>query len=546
MKIPLSLILMGMLLAATGPGNADTTTTVERWSVAEVSFASDRVYGNPLYDVAYFRVTFTSPTGRGKTVNGFWDGGADWNVRFQPGETGTWTWKSACSDKNNAGLHGQSGSFECIPNTSGLDIYRRGSIVHPVGAYHLTHADGTPFFFCADTAWNGALRSTVEEWETYLANRTEIGFNTIQFVTTQWRGGDADIARETAFEGSGRITLNPAFFQRLDTKVDRINAHGLVAAPVVLWALQTGTGRELSPGYHLPLDEAVKLAKYIVARYGAHHVIWFIGGDGRFVDEYEQRWKEIGRRVFSDGFHQGLVTLHPQGRSWIGTAYRDERWLDIVGYQSSHSTAKRTVEFITQGPPANEWAALPPRPIINLEPIYENILADGTTRDVRNACWWSVLVSPTAGISYGANGIWPWLRTGEKILNHRDAPHTKPWHESIHFPGGRQTGYIRAFMELFEWWTLRPAQDLLRTQPGSGDYRAFIAVSQSGDRSTIVVYSPKPGEIELYNPDGYEYVAQWFDPAEGTYAPGRIDTENGIIRVTHAADTDMVLLLKHK
>ena len=37
---------------------------------------------------------------------------------------------------------------------------------------------------------------------------------------------------------------------------------------------------------------------------------------------------------------------------------------------------------------------------------------------MRNASYWSILATPTAGITYGANGIWPWLREGEEILNH--------------------------------------------------------------------------------------------------------------------------------
>ena len=116
----------------------------------------------------------------------------------------------------------------------------------------------------------------------------------------------------------------------MDGKVDRINDYGLVAAPVLLWALPVGEGRHLSPGYALPLEEAVLLARYTVARYGAHHVIWTLGGDGRYAREYEQRWLEIGRRVFADD-PPGLVSQHPHGRLWIGDNHAEEDWLDIVG-----------------------------------------------------------------------------------------------------------------------------------------------------------------------------------------------------------------------
>src|SRR3954467_4483081 len=48
---------------------------------------------------------------------------------------------------------------------------------------HLAHADGTPFFYLADTAWNGPLLSTDADWQTYLADRVAKGFTAIQFIT---------------------------------------------------------------------------------------------------------------------------------------------------------------------------------------------------------------------------------------------------------------------------------------------------------------------------------------------------------------------------
>jgi len=161
-----------------------------------------------------------------------------------------------------------------------------------------------------------------------------------------------------AFEGSGRIRINRDFYKRLDHKVDQINEQGLVAAPVLLWALPVAEGRELSPGYYLPDEAAILLARYMVARYGGHHVVWILGGDGRYIDEYEQRWKNIGHGVFGDE-HPGVVAQHPMGHSWIGTAYAEEEWLDLIGYQSSHSNAKGTVEWITKGPMANSWRSSP-------------------------------------------------------------------------------------------------------------------------------------------------------------------------------------------
>ncbi|MDP2159603.1 MAG: DUF5060 domain-containing protein, partial [Flavobacterium sp.] len=88
------------------------------WTKHEIAFQSSKTYDNPIYDVKDFKIIFTAPSGRNKLVRGFWDGGTDWKVRFMPDETGNWSWKTECSDKENSGLHNQSGTFDCITNKS--------------------------------------------------------------------------------------------------------------------------------------------------------------------------------------------------------------------------------------------------------------------------------------------------------------------------------------------------------------------------------------------------------------------------------------------
>ncbi|MGW8180697.1 MAG: apiosidase-like domain-containing protein, partial [bacterium] len=475
----------------------EAETTVERWGKLELVFQSTEKYENPLYDLKIFRVLFQSPTGRSQRINGFWDGNSLWKVRFQPDELGLWSYQSECSNEADSGLHCQVGTFKVTTNNRSHAIYAKGSVIRPEGRYYLTHYDGTPFFWTADTAWNGALKSTDDEWRFYLQDRFEKGFNVIQFVTTQWRGGDADRNGEIAFTGSGRIRINPEFFRRLDAKVDLINEYGLIAAPVLLWTLQWGQGRHLSPGYYLPEDEAVLLARYMVARYGGNHIAWILGGDGGYVGEYEQRWKSIGRRVFEDD-PPGIVAQHPHGLSGIGSAYRDEVWLDIFGYQSSHSKKEETVNWINKGPVSREWDQLPAKPIINLEPIYEEIHTDVTAEDVRNACYWSVFAAPPAGITYGANGIWPWLREGQKILNHSDAPWTSDWRKSLSLPGSQQVGYLSWFIQQLPWWKLKPAHmELLTEQPGDKIFNRFVPVLRTDDYRTILAYIPTGMEITI-------------------------------------------------
>jgi hypothetical protein len=460
-----------------------------------------------------------------------------------PDETGVWSFKTSCSDSKNAGLNGQEGSFLCKIAVDGKDIIVHGPVVHPSGKYYLTHSDGTPFFYLACTAWNGVLKSTDQEWDQYLKQRAENNYNAIQFVTTQWRGGDKNSLGEVAFEGSGRITINPGFFKLMDKKIDRINDYGLVAVPVILWTLQVSRGRELSPGYYLPDEQAILLAKYIVARYGANHVIWLLGGDGFYTGQYEQRWKTIGRAVFN-GSHQGIVSLHPSGRSWIGEVYKDEKWLDFIGYQSSHSNAEATVNWITRGPVSQDWAYLPPRPVINLEPNYEEINFKITDRDVRNASYWSLFSAPVSGITYGANGIWPWLRPGEKILNHSDAPGTSPWYTSILFPGSKQMGYLAGFFKKQEWWNLYPAQELLVKQPGNEIFNQFVSILKSIDNRTILAYLPVKLSVQIRKPLGISYKATWFNPVTDEYSQGFVVDEGNLLSISSTFEGDMLLILE--
>ncbi|WP_235337525.1 DUF5060 domain-containing protein [Pontibacter korlensis] len=56
------------------------------------SFTSGKNYDNPLYDVNEFKVHLTSPSGRKKMVNAFWDGGTTWRFRFAPDELGDWSY----------------------------------------------------------------------------------------------------------------------------------------------------------------------------------------------------------------------------------------------------------------------------------------------------------------------------------------------------------------------------------------------------------------------------------------------------------------------
>ena len=156
----------------------------------------------------------------------------------------------------DTGLDRKSGSFSVTEFKGENPLYRHGQIqVAPSGRY-LAHADGTPFFFMADTCWNGPHLSEPGEWDTYLSDRAAKEFSAVIFTAPHFRGLEANADGRTAFTGRERIAIDPLYFQRLDQSVDAINDRGLLAVPLILHA---GKDTERNSGYFLPEDQAVAL-----------------------------------------------------------------------------------------------------------------------------------------------------------------------------------------------------------------------------------------------------------------------------------------------
>lgn len=471
--------------------------SIYRWGVFEIVFRSGEHYKDPLRDVSV-RCVFTSPSGEEEVVDAFWNGKDEWRVRFMPGENGVWTYRTLCSNERDKGLHGLEGSFQVVPYEGDNPVYRHGPLRLSEDRRYLVHEDGTPFFWLADTAWNGVIKSSLDEWQEYLTFRRRQGFTVIQFVTTHWRGGPYDRMGERAYEGDRHIErLNVEFFKRIDPKFSMLNEYGFVAAPVLLWAFPDN----ISPGFNLSDEDALLLARYLVARYGAYIVVWILAGDGDYRGERAERWRRIGRELFQ-GKRRQPVTIHPAGKHWVLREFIDEAWLDIVGYQSGHGVSEEDLKWLCFGPPSRDWKLKPPRPFINLEPNYEMHLAYRTLKPitpymVRRVAYWSLLVAPTAGVSYGTNGIWYWAEKPETPFAHPNSGVARPWWEAMRLPGAEDMSRLKRIFAELPWWSLRPDPELLAEQPGLKRVELFVAASRSPDGELAIVYTPVKQKLRL-------------------------------------------------
>jgi len=537
-------VIIGLLIMGDFYPVAVGAAPVMQWQRFEASFQSAKEYQNPVRDVTV-KVVFVSPNGERRTLRAFWDGGRLWRVCFSPDRPGRWHYETTCSDSGNTGLHGKRGTFECASGKSGLPLYKYGELRLSKNRRYLAHADGIPFFWLADTVWCGPLLADYEDWQVFLKDRVEKEFTAIQFVMTQWRMARTDEEGNPTFWGKEKVKINPKFFQRLDRYVNAINKAGLLAVPVLLWAIN---GQD-NPGYALPEDQKIALAGYMVARYGAHQVVWFLGGDGNYRDRRAETWKRVGRAIFHPDQHR-LATMHVGGRQWAGPAFRKEPWFSFIGYQSGHGDDEKTFRWLNQGPPSTEWNKQPMLPVINTEPNYEahngyTYRRVHTDHAVRRAAYWSLLVSPTAGVTYGGQGIWGWHTNVQAPADHLRTGLGSPWNVAKDLPGSFSMKYLHAFFRSIEWWRLVPAPNLLTQQPGRKNAALFVAAAQTSQGDLAVIYLPEGGKVTVKTASlKKELMAHWYHPRTGGWLEaGRLDGTSQQ-SFTPPDRNDWVLLLK--
>lgn len=515
---------------------------VPQWTRFESTLESSVEYDNPVQR-AKVQVVFTAPGGHTRTILAFWDGGRTWRVRFSPDELGDWSYETSCSDPTNHGLHRQRGSFRCVPYEGMLRLFARGELRLSANRRYLEHADGTPFFWLADTVWCGPLFADLGDWQTFLADRVDKEFTAIQFVMTQWRMAKTDAEGNPTYWGKETVRLNPKFFQRLDKYVDAINDAGLLAVPVLLWAIRGDD----NPGYTLPEDQKTILAQYMIARYGAHQVVWFLGGDGDYSGDKAETWKRVGRAVFHPDQHR-LATMHVRGRSWVGPEFRNEPWFRLISYQSGHGDDETTFRWLNQGPPSTNWDREPALPVINTEPNYEahngyTYRRVHTDHSVRRAAYWSLLVSPTAGVTYGGQGIWGWHTKVQAPADHIQTGLGSPWYVAKDLPGALSMKYLHQLFASIDWWRLVPAPELLSEQPGKKDASKFVAAAKSREGDLVLVYLPEGGAVRLNTRTLKKPMsARWYHPRTGGWLEAKaVDNSSPVFEPADRNDWVLVL-----
>ncbi|CAG0971891.1 hypothetical protein MTYP_01279 [Methylophilaceae bacterium] len=422
----------------------------------ELGFRSAIAYEDP-FNTVTLDVVFTEPGGKIRRIPAYWAGDDQWRVRYSSRIAGLHSYRTECSDRANAGLHGINGTV-CIASYQGdQPLLKHGAPIVAADHRHFTHEDGTPFFWLGDTWWMGLTDRLrwPDEFSLAASNRAEKGFTVIQLVAGLYPDMGAFDQRGQSTAGfpwtAGFGSIRPAFFDEADQKILHLVRQGLVPCIVGAW------------GYYLTwmgVDRMKAHWRYLVARWGALPVVWCAAGEQTMpwylsenkpaeTAQLRQGWTEVIRYIREiDGFHR-LLTTHPVLSARDSVI--EPGLLDFEMQQTGHG--QQTGRHASQAHAG--WKASPVMPVISGESRYEALEIDPavTTRDVRQAFWAHLLNSGCAGHTYGANGLWQVNRKeygfGKSPLGH-DWGGT-PWEAALDLPGSGQLAVAKRFLEGLPW-----------------------------------------------------------------------------------------------
>lgn len=406
-----------------------------------------------------------------------------------------------------------------------------------------TAADGRPFLWIGDTAWELFHRLDRDDARDYLTRRAEQGFNVIQAVVLAESDGLRVPNRygHVPFHDLDPDRPNEAYFEHVDFIVREAARLGLHMALLPTWGDKVAGHRAGSGPVVFNPDNAANYGRFLGRRYREAPVVWMLGGDRSIEQEVSYRtWDAMaaGIRDGDGGAH--LMTYHPAGGDTSAMWFHNAPWLDFNVFQSGHEKQLNPV-YRT----AAELALLQPRkPFLDAEPPYEDIGirfwdfirwgerkpvpsdvldAEGMLvrpehfsrgffddHDVRVSAYWSLLAG-SAGFTYGHNAVWQMHRRGQKAT----IPTQFEWREALDRPGARSMQHLRTLFERRPFFRLRADQSIVYGDNPEGPRHVRAAVDDLREFALVYLAEGRPVELVLGKVRGERASVSWFDPRTG-------------------------------
>ncbi|MCJ7738452.1 MAG: glycoside hydrolase family 140 protein [Anaerolineae bacterium] len=387
----------------------------------------------------------------------------------------------------------------------------------------LTYADGTPFFYLADTAWELFHRLDRDEADVYLQDRAAKRFTVIQAVVlAEWGGLTIpNPYGELPLFDNDPTRPNDAYFRHVDAIVDKAEALGLSVGMLPTWGDKWNRKWGDGPEIFTP-DNARWYGRYVGRRYAEKPIIWILGGDRPVESGHHReiiREMALGLREGDGGTH--LSSFHPVGGHTSAEWWHEDDWLDFNMLQSGHTRNQDNYDRV-----AADYAREPVKPCMDAEPGYEDhpagfdlengYLAD---YDVRKSLYWA-LFAGAFGHTYGCHDIWQYLQEGRNPATFARTP----WRQALGLPGVGQVQHARALIESRPFLSRIPDQSLIVSDPGTGTHHVRATRDTDGSYALIYLPSCRPVTVDLEKLSGERLNVTWYDPRTGAVrAAGQVE-----------------------
>ncbi|MEU9202850.1 DUF5060 domain-containing protein [Streptomyces sp. NPDC048332] len=335
-----------------------TGTTVERWGTFELTLDGP-ADGNPYRDVE-FGAQFRHGH-RVVPVDGFYDGGGVYRVRFMPDREGAWTYTTR---SHVPALDGTTGGFTCTP--AGPDNH---GPVRIAGPRTFRYADGTRYLPFGTTCYHWTHDEDPRAEEETLRTLAASPFNKLRMCLLPTL--DMTPPR-LVFPGTGpgrpgpgkldRSRFDPAFFAHFEARVRDLLELGVEADVIILHPYDKGHWGvdDMSP------EEDLFLVRYVVARLAAYRNVWW-----SVANEYDfnkaktvEDWTRIGQYVQRRDPYQHLRSIHNGTRM-----YEYEQIYDFRHAWTTHQSIQHWDARM-----APEWLDAVSKPVVIDEIGYEGVL----------------------------------------------------------------------------------------------------------------------------------------------------------------------------
>ena len=350
------------------------------------------------------------------------------------------------------------------------------------------------------------------------------------------------------FETEDGITFNfsiwkEEYFNHAATMCQMAVDYGFQVALVVLWLNYVpGTwGSKMFGQNVMPKDMVKPYVQKVSEVFDRFHPIYVISGDTDFDTEEAVEYYRIALKELIKLSPHTLKSMHiKRGYDYIPEEFVDK--LDFYMFQSGHNADLQDMSYkLAQG----MYQKYPPKPIINAEPCYEQM---GFSRqaygrfdryDLRKAAWSSLLSGASAGITYGAHGIWNChkINAPKNPILGEGFDEALPWEEALRLMGAWDYGFIRYLFEENDITSIEPVSELINNATDE------IRMGKS-DNGIYIIYVPSNTNLVL-RLDLSEYRIKTIDLDKKNIAYPKVAVkDNQTIIEMHRFERDVLVIAK--